>query len=277
VQVGPGLVDRVAQAGPDSYLWLDLRSGARQAAVRQIDIVYRAPEGGELAFSVNDGPDQRAVLPPGGASRTLPVEGPAPIGTLKLRLSRGTLELEGFILDYVQAPLVTFDVFGLPSATASGWANADPAYLVQSLHGAAYDAVVLEYGTNEGADLAFDRNRYAAGLTAALTNMRRVFPRASCVLIGPPDRGVLLRRGEPRDLLVFARIHQQIEAAQSAVGAQFDCAAWNWQDLMGGPGGSYGWAHDAPPLMGADLTHLTPAGYKRAGEALARSLGFSEE
>ena len=61
---------------------------------------------------------------------------------------------------------------------------------------------------------------------------------------------------------------------QSEVGARLGCAAWNWQSLMGGPGGSYGWANHNPPLVGSDLTHLTGAGYKRTGEALARSLGW---
>jgi hypothetical protein len=44
---------------------------------------------------------------------------------------------------------------------------------------------------------------------------------------------------------------------------------------MGGPGGSYGWAYAIPQLAGNDLTHLTPAGYRRSGLALARSLGWA--
>ena len=43
---------------------------------------------------------------------------------------------------------------------------------------------------------------------------------------------------------------------------------------MGGPGGSYGWALNMPPLMGRDLTHLSRDGYKRTGDALAHSLGW---
>ena len=33
----------------------------------------------------------------------------------------------------------------------------------------------LEYGTNEGSDLKFDRDKYAVNLTRTLTNMRSVF------------------------------------------------------------------------------------------------------
>ena len=43
---------------------------------------------------------------------------------------------------------------------------------------------------------------------------------------------------------------------------------------MGGPGGSYGWAHHKPALMAPDLTHMTPEGYRLTAEALLQSLGY---
>jgi hypothetical protein len=275
LQVGPGLMNRTAQAGPDSYLWLDLRGADRREIVRQVQVVYRASQGATLQISVNDGPEQPAVLDAARDSHTLLIRPAGSVSTLKLRVSQGRIALQGFILDDLSAPAVVFDVFGLPSATAKGWVNLDPAYLRQSLHGEGYDAVVLEYGTNEGNDVHFDAEGYAADLAAALQNLRKVFPAASCVLVGPPDRGVRMRPGGGKiDLLAYSRNAQRIETAQSRIGARFGCVAWNWQALMGGEGGSYGWALHQPPLMGPDLTHLTPAGYKLTGQALAHSLGF---
>ncbi|MEJ1968343.1 MAG: hypothetical protein WDN03_06860 [Rhizomicrobium sp.] len=275
---GPALANRIAAAGADSYLWLDFRNAFREPALRQVRIVYRpVAEAAELTVSVNDGPEQAAALESGSSSATLAVSADALISTLKLRVSRGQVVLEGFILDYDKPPLVTFDVFGLPSSTARGWANADPAAIAAALHGDSYDAVVLEYGTNEGSDLKFDREKYAANLTHTLANMRQVFPHASCLLVGPPDRGILVDRhgrGGDLDLLRYARIHQQIAAAQAEVGATFGCVGWNWQEYMGGPGGNYGWAYNDPVLMGRDLTHLTVDGYRRIGQALAASLGW---
>jgi len=274
LRVGPALINRVADAGPDSYLWLDLRAADRQRTVRRLRMVSRAQEGAALDVSVNDGPKQQAVLAPGAGSRTLSLEADGGIATVRLRVSRGRIVLHGFMLDPLSPPSVIFDVFGTPSSTVRGWANLDPAYLTASLQGENYDAVVLEYGTNDGSDPRFDRSRYAAGLGAALETLRQVFPRASCLLVGPPDRGVLWRPGETPDVLTWSRTLRDVAAIQSDVGARFGCASWDWQGLMGGAGGSYGWARNTPPLMGQDLTHMTNAGYRLTGEALARSLGF---
>lgn len=276
LQTGPALANRVAQAGPDSYLWLDLRDASGNARIASLDIVYRSVTGGALEASVNDGPVRTLSLVPGDGSHTLAVRADKPIGTLRLRVSSGAIALHGFQLAYTgpNAPSAVFDTFSLPSSTAHGWANIDPAYLASALNGAAYDAVILEYGTNEGNDPGFTPAGYAADLTVALTNVRKVFPAASCVLVGPPDRGVLAQGRAAVDVLKYARIHQQIETIQRSVGAQFGCAPWNWQDVMGGPGGSYGWVLNSPSLMGGDLTHLTAEGYRRTAGALAHSLGW---
>jgi hypothetical protein len=275
---GPALANRIATGGDQSYLWLDLRDTRGQPTAAQVRIVYRAAAGSALELSANGAAASAVMLSADGegpaSSRTLTVRADAPIATLKLRVTQGRFVLHGFILDPETPPDLSFDVFGLPSATVRGWANASPPHLLQSLHGVRYDGVILEYGTNEGNVQPFDPDQYAALLTQALANLRRVFPSASCMLVGPPDRGVLEGRGRRGELLQFGRVHQQIAAIQHDIGQRFGCAAWNWQDLMGGPGGSYGWFYAEPSLMGRDLTHLSPAGYEKTGHALARSLGW---
>jgi hypothetical protein len=276
VDIGPSLVNRVVDAGVESYLWLDLRDASRQADVRQIQLVYTAPSGGSIDYAIDDGPRRTATLQAGTDSQILALGTGRAISTIKLRVSQGKLVLQGFILDRPQPPEVTFDVFGLPSATVKGWANANPATLAQALHGVSYDGIVLEYGTNEGADPNFDGEKYADMLSRALGNVRQVFPKASCVLVGPPDRGVLRQgKGGSLPLLTYGRIHQRIESIQRDVGSRFGCVEWSWQDLMGGPGGSYGWAHADPSLMGRDLIHLSPDGYRLTGRSLAHSLGWT--
>jgi len=102
--------------------------------------------------------------------------------------------------------------------------------------------------------------------------MRRAFPQAACVLMGPPDRGVL--EGQGSGQLRYAKVHAAIAAAQAEIAPEFGCGFWDWQGFMGGPGGAYGWFYAKPSLMGRDLVHLSLDGYRRTGKALALSLGW---
>ena len=112
------------------------------------------------------------------------------------------------------------------------------------------------------------------------------------MLIGPTDRGILTPRPKvkgkaaskkkPRpgkaapDLLRFAKIHQEIGNIQRSVGQRYQCAFWNWQAAMGGPGGSYRWLYKTPPLMARDLIHLTIPGYQQSARDFARDLHFGD-
>ena len=279
IQVGPGLANRIVSAAPDAYVWLDLRTADLKPQIRQLQIAYLpTAAGATLELSVNDGPAKQVRLGSGGSGNGfLTVRSDELIYTLKIQVVAGTFAMQGFLLDYAKPPLVTLDVFGIPGGTAQGWGNADPAYIAASLRGDTYDAVVLEYGTNEGNGPNYDPAQYRTDLSVTLAKMRRAFPKASCILVGPPDRGVLINRGGGggRDLLKYARIHKQIASIQAELAPNFGCAVWNWQDYMGGPGGAYGWIYNSPALMGKDLTHLSMDGYRRTGRALATSLGWA--
>ena len=125
-----------------------------------------------------------------------------------------------------------------------------------------------------------------------VSDLRQVFPEAQCVLIGPTDRGILTPRPKvkgktkskkpPRpgkaapDLLRFSKIHQEIGNIQRSVGQRYQCAFWNWQAAMGGPGGAYRWLYKTPPLMARDLIHLTLPGYQQSARDFARDLHFGD-
>lgn len=278
VDIGPALADRIVDGGDGSYLWLDVRNDARQSDVQRMQLVYRTPIGAFIDYAIDDQAPHRVYLPPTTVSRVVDLGAGTPISTLKMSVAHGRLVLQGFIQDRTPTPAVTFDFFGIPSSTAKGWANVDPKALARALHGVDYDAVILEYGTNAGVDPDhFDGDDYAGMLNRALGNLRQVFPDATCLLVGPPDRGVLEGRRGRHDPLFYSRVHQRIEQIQRQVGSQYGCAVWSWQDLMGGPGGSYGWALADPSLMGRDLTHFTSTGYRLVARSLAQSLGWLPE
>jgi len=152
-----------------------------------------------------------------------------------------------------------------------------------------YDAVILEYGTDEAAG-DFDPSQYTEALRQALTKMREVMPKAPCLLIGAPDRGstdrVIRSQRATRSVrsgnfdrtqrLKASLIHKQVNAIQSRIGSQFGCHSWDWQQAMGGPGAAYRWARAKPALMSRDLIHLTADGYRQSAEVLAVKLGWGQ-
>ena len=281
VQSGPSLSNlRSTKVG--DYLWLDLRQRADRHA-RSVRIHYlpvrsasalgvRIDDGTEVRFELSRLRDHQRIAP-----GVLDLRASSSISTLKLRVLDGEVILQGLTLDYAVPEDVTIDVFGLPSATVNGWSNADAAYMRQSLDSNTYDAIVLEYGTNEGAVGRFDASKYAAMLASSLRNVRLVFPDAACLLIGPTDRGLRIPQGPRKgsiDFLKYSRIHQEITRIQGGVGAKYGCALWDWQRSMGGTGSIYAWARATPALAAPDLIHLTLAGYRRSAAALAQSLGW---
>jgi len=276
MDTGPALATRSVDAGRSSHLWIDLRNAAREPEVNEVQLIYRSTAGASLRYVLDNGKPSTVRLAPTAMSSVVTFGAQGLLSTLKLNVSSGKLALLGVVLNRKREPDISLDTFGIPSATVKGWANVEPHSLRHALHGVRYDGVVLEYGTNEGADADFDPDRYSALLDRALRNLRQVFPDASCVLVGPPDRGVLKnQRGVQPPLLAYASVHQRIAQIQQRVGSRFSCEAWSWQDLMGGPGGSYDWARSNPRLMGRDLVHLTQDGYRLTGRSLARSLGWS--
>lgn len=270
----------------DGVLKIDFRDSAhRPRAARVVLRFLPSTSTARLALNLDGGPLQPVVLPPAAATQPteLVLHGTEGISTLVLRVIDGPLVLQGIGFEPVQPAAVTLDVFAFPSATVRGWALVDPDYLTASLAHHRYDGIVLQYGTNEGNDPDFDPHAYAQLLEAALQRMRAALPTASCLLIGPPDRGVRIpvaettRAATPARqaaLLRYAEIHRQIAGIQSDVGARYQCAAWHWQALMGGRGGAYRWIHHEPRWMAGDLTHLTAAGYRQTGDALAQLFGW---
>lgn len=269
---------------PDSYLWLDFRVQPLIPNLRALEILFAPPASGEkilVGVIVDDGTEQVVELEQGGKG-IIQIHAEQAISTVKLRLIEGSLILQGFIPQYVEKPALYFDTFGIPGATAHGWKALDAGYLKTRDSEVPYDLVILEYGTNEGNDRNFDSDKYASDLRASLQNLRRVYPESLCVLIGPPDRGVLVKRSrrkknqhakQPKaNILKYSRIHQRIGNIQNAIGQEYSCSYWSWQDAMGGPGAAYRWLSHSPALMARDLTHLTVPGYQLSARKFASDI-----
>lgn len=281
-----GLVN-LKTSTPDSYLWVDFRRQQAAPNLRALDILFAPPASGErvlVGIIADDGAERIVELEPAGEG-VIRIHSEQAISTIKLRLIEGSLVLQGFVPHYVESPAVYVDTFGIPGATGHGWKALDAGYLKKTDSDRAYDLVILEYGTNEGNDRNFDPGKYESDLRASLQNLRRAYPESLCVLIGPPDRGVLVKRARNRrkrtsasssaDLLKYARIHQRIGSIQEAVGKEYACSYWSWQNAMGGAGAAYRWLRGSPMLMARDLTHLTIAGYQVSAKRFASDINLS--
>ena len=254
-------------ATPGDVIQLDLRDRADQ-----FDILYEksAPDGSLLlGVAVDGGAEQLIPLSrtDAGLLRIVPDE---PMSSIAVRLVSGQLRIHGFRPRYPGAAKVVLDTFSVPGAQLRGWN-----YVDERLANTAqdYDLILVQYGTNEGASPAFDAATYAATLRKSLARLRKVHPRARCILIGPPDRGVVGNR--PGGPMKYAEIHHRIALAQRQAAAAFRCGFWDWQGETGGPGTAVRWTRTTPPLMQPDLTHMTARGYDISGRMFARSFPFN--
>jgi lysophospholipase L1-like esterase len=267
-----------------AWLWIDFRrpSDSSTPALQSLDIVLRvlgtAPS--SLAVEVDGAQAQTLTLAPGAHSvRLQAVAAAAGMGAggfsqLRLRVDSGRVQIDGYAPRYTQAPSLVLDVFGIPGAVAKSWHSAQPEGWQQLPR--AYDLLVLEYGTNEGADAHFSATQYQASLRRTLGQLRTAYPKTPCLLIGPTDRGVLPSQGQTRLLpsaaLRYSQVHAQIASVQRELAADFSCGFWDWQASMGGMLGAYHWYAASPKLMAKDLIHLSVQGYQRSGQQLVADM-----
>lgn len=319
---GPGLVSMHTQEA-GSTLEVDVRGAGQTVAPHAWRWLLQNQDASrplQLAFSADGGAEQVLLLPASDQAVVVHVQSPQPLSRLRLRLVSGHLRLQGLAASSPEATLaepLRMDVFGYPGATLAGWQTADmDRFLAWKPEWDGYDLVVLAYGTNEGNARPFHAAAYRQMLEQALGNLRRAFPHSACLLVGPGDRGVLIRRSQKRSLaaakqrklsakgqsqqqaaakkavkpplpakssglteaqlLQFSHVHAQINRIQKELGAAHGCVAWSAQEAMGGLGSAYRWGLQKPPLMARDLIHFTAAGYQELAKRLAKDMGWAE-
>jgi hypothetical protein len=306
---GPGLVNLFSQQA-DAWLALDLRNPQGQPDKRSVRFLYQQTSGPlNVAIRVDDGPEQRIDLQGAEGPAVLELVGDFPLSTVHVRLVQGSFRWQGLEWPLPAQTRLQLDVFGYPGATVAGWKQVRPEDLAAWWGPAAYDVVVLAFGTNEGNVQPFDASAYAQMLQASVAAWRSQFSLAACVLVAPGDRGVLVRRSQKRvpavssqkaqvkpkvntpakstkatavqptqagaDLLRFTRVHAQIGRIQQQVALAQGCRYWSMLDAMGGAGGAYRWAKQTPALMARDLIHFTVPGYQRLAQSFAQDMGWN--
>ncbi|HEY4382787.1 MAG TPA: SGNH/GDSL hydrolase family protein [Acidobacteriaceae bacterium] len=157
---------------------------------------------------------------------------------------------------------VTYEAMGLNGAEASlilRWDEAlQQAYMAQVNPA----LIVLAYGTNEASDHTWNEESYAAMFRSLIARCHRLAPKASILVIGPPDRA--LRAGR-KGWTPFAGV-DRIVHAQRTTCKEMGCAYWDQRSRMGGLGSMREWV--SVQWAQADHTHFTGEGYTELASAL---------
>lgn len=178
--------------------------------------------------------------------------------TIEIRTAaRGRVRVLGIAAESRTAGVV-YDALGINGARASrplAW-NWD--VLADNLTRRDPQLIIIAYGSNEAGDTDLDVSEYASRFTELLRRFQQAAPRASLLVISPPDRSGVGRR-------LPALVEAQRRAALRA-GAAF----WNLFEAMGGADSIERWARLR--LAQSDRVHLTQSGYRLVAEALYKEL-----
>jgi lysophospholipase L1-like esterase len=285
---GPALL-KLNTKIPNSYLWIDFRSKNNNTnQLKKLNVLFSKTTHASAKLGVQiDGRAEEIIDVNNLQASHLMIQGDSLFGVIKIRLIEGAISIDGFVPTYNIEPKLFMDTFGIPGATVKGWQSTQKSYIDSLKIPMNYDLIVLEYGTNEGNQAPFDSKAYKQMLRESLQNFRSIYPNASCILMGPTDRGIwykktytkgkkkLVKTEQLPDFLKYSKIHQEITQIQKDVGNDFSCSSWSWQQAMGGLGGAYTWIKSNPPLMAKDLIHLTVQGYQETAKILSKDMDLS--
>lgn len=198
-------------------------------------------------------------------------------------------------------PGVRYVNFGLSGATAATPLSWDGPQLSADMRRLAPHLIILGYGTEEAFDDRLDLMDYEKKVTATLARLRQAAPKASVLVIGPPDvarrpafaasagpSGDVCRAIGKKERRIYARLLRKrdrrvahwhpplrldgVRAVLRRVAAANHAYFWDWSKLMGGTCGIHAWVHASPPLAANNHIHLTAEGSKRSARHLFREL-----
>lgn len=178
----------------------------------------------------------------------------------------GELRIFGVRLDD-KAFGMTFDSFGINGAKSMTPLASNEAHQIEELAHIAPSLVITAYGTNETGDSTTSPDEHGAAIRTFVARVQKASPGASCLVLGPPDRGV--RNGQ--GIGTMSKL-ADIIAAQRKAADEAGCAFFDQFSAMGGAGSIGKWSSESPPRARRDLVHLTRAGYANLADALSRDV-----
>ncbi len=241
------------------------------AAGSYFDIyALKQPGGGSLSVLLDGVEQKHNVSLASRVSESACIEIVAEIGsvhTVELRTtSAGRTRIFGIAIERNSAGVV-YDAMGINGARASRPLRWEWDLLAAGLLRRDPDLIVVAYGSNEVSDPDLNLEEYKISFAALLRQFHEAAPRASILVIGPPDRAVRIATRWKTIAPMPALVEAQRQAAFEAGAAFYDLF-----NAMGGSGSIDRWATQPQPLAQPDRVHLTSAGYRLAADWLYSQL-----
>jgi hypothetical protein len=258
----------------------------------------------EVTFAT--GPSQgSAIVTADGEPRLVPAGAPS-VNQTTFRLTAKTHEIvirprgdgEVSILSVAtgtNTPGIQYANLGLPGATAATPGKWNAQFAAADFQRYDPNLIVLEYGTREGFDDNLNVTQYEIRLRLLIDQLKQWAPRASLLILGPPDAarlpafagsagaqvcrslnaqelasyGRMLGREDERLARWHAPPHlDAVRAALRRTAASSGLYFWDWAKFMGGPCSIHAWTIAKPALAAPDHLTLTQAGSERSARAL---------
>jgi lysophospholipase L1-like esterase len=228
--------------------------------------VLKQPGGGAISVSLDGVERKRNISLASRASESACIEvvaDPGSVHTIEIRtISPGRARIFGIAIERNSAGVI-YDVLGINGARASRPLRWDWKVLASSLERRDPDLIIVAYGSNEVSDADLDLEEYRASFTMLVNQFHEAAPRASILVIGPPDRAVLTGHKWKTIGRMRALVEAQRQAAFEAGAAFYDLFS-----AMGATGSIERWATQPERLAQPDRVHLTTAGYRLVADAL---------
>ncbi len=160
---------------------------------------------------------------------------------------------------------VIYDALGKNGARATDLLSWNWRAMADNLERQNPRLIVIGYGSNEVGDADLDIAEYTASFRELLARFRKAAPRASILVISPPDRATRVG-GRWQTIPRMRSLVQAQRQAALGEGAAF----WNLFQAMGGAGSIERWT--TAQLAQPDRVHLTRSGYRLVAEMFYEEL-----
>ncbi len=292
-----GFVSRSTRA--DNVMTLEAK---RDSVFDSVEIgFFRQPNGGRFVVSI-DGRSVQEIDTSGTFSQlvhqTIPTNGAKAL-ELRTRDARPVDVADWAI--YRRERGIVLSSFGFVGAQIGILDHWSPENLKFQLQSLAPALVILAFGTNEGFQPPSELKDYEAEFSAKLSQLQSILPRASIVVVGPPDgnrlpdycglRGTAreaagcrpLSTAEAADYSGLLARHDRrlcrwhtpagialVRQAQQRVALKLGALFWDWSTVQGGACGANNWV--PRQLERSDRVHMFERGYWMSADRLYSEL-----